>query len=171
MQRPPNGPELWASILKHCPPGAFVAGGAVRDYLLGVEPKDIDVFAPTDAWVESSRFSRIDGPDNRCEEYLALSAIDVVQRGVINGWTVDLVYMSWPIAKPWTPERVVASFDFGLTRSWWDGDLHESDEAYKDRENRTVSLLLTDRPVRSRKRFERFNLASGGDWRLVEPSA
>ena len=39
-----NGPDLWRAILAKMPPGSIVAGGAVRDYLLGYEPKDIDVF-------------------------------------------------------------------------------------------------------------------------------
>lgn len=37
-----NGPELWQEIIEKLP-GAVIAGGAVRDYLLGVEPKDIDL--------------------------------------------------------------------------------------------------------------------------------
>ena len=39
-----NGPELWNAILDQMPPGAVIAGGAVRDFILGVQPKDIDVF-------------------------------------------------------------------------------------------------------------------------------
>lgn len=41
-----NGPALWLKILSRFPSGAIVAGGAVRDYLLGAEPKDIDVLYP-----------------------------------------------------------------------------------------------------------------------------
>jgi len=39
-----NGPDLWDAILLKLGPDAYIAGGAVRDYILGTEPKDIDVF-------------------------------------------------------------------------------------------------------------------------------
>lgn len=45
-----NGPELWSFLLGEIGmAGAVVAGGCIRDYLLGVEPKDIDIFVAIDA--------------------------------------------------------------------------------------------------------------------------
>lgn len=41
-----NGPALWKEILSFFPEGSIIAGGCVRDYWLGKEPKDIDVFYP-----------------------------------------------------------------------------------------------------------------------------
>lgn len=167
MDRLPNGPELWAEILKCCPPGAFIAGGAVRDYLLGVEPKDIDVFASTDTLVpnapwQTEVFRRIDIPEDRRAEYEAMTEVDVVQRGRIAGWTVDLVY-GW-YEKEFSAPKVVETFDFGLARCWWDGELHDTPEAAADRNNRTVTLLIKDRPFRAQQRFDRFNARMGGDW-------
>lgn len=169
-----NGPELWAKILAVCPPGAFVAGGAVRDYFLGVEPKDIDVFVSTDvlqlnAHWETEVFRRIDGPDARTAEYLAMTDIDVVQRGTVAGWTVDLVYVgSLGTTKPFSANRVVESFDFGLTRMWFDGKkTHVLPEADADMINHQITRYVHNRPKRAQERFDRFNAAHGGDWRYV----
>lgn len=38
--------ELFDTILSHVPVGAVIAGGAVRDYVVGVPHRDIDVFVP-----------------------------------------------------------------------------------------------------------------------------
>src|SRR5687768_10379559 len=45
----PNGPELWDKLLEavkevYEPEFCCIAGGAVRDYALGKDPKDIDIF-------------------------------------------------------------------------------------------------------------------------------
>lgn len=90
-----------------------------------------------------------------------MTGIDVVMRGEIEGFTVDLVFHSIP--------HLVESFDTGINRSWFDFTIHDTPEAKRDRENSTVTLLLTDREERSRQRFERFNLKMGMTFTLVEP--
>lgn len=39
-----NGPRLWTNILNQLPGSKVIAGGCVRDWMLGVPEKDIDVF-------------------------------------------------------------------------------------------------------------------------------
>lgn len=39
-----NGPRLWTNILNQIPGDSVIAGGCVRDWMLGVPEKDIDVF-------------------------------------------------------------------------------------------------------------------------------
>lgn len=41
-----NGPKFWNSLLDKCPAGSILMGGAVRDFIVGVEPKDFDIFYP-----------------------------------------------------------------------------------------------------------------------------
>lgn len=41
-----NNPDFWNQILQRMPLGSVVGGGCVRDYILGVPHKDIDVFVP-----------------------------------------------------------------------------------------------------------------------------
>ena len=47
-----NGPELWNQLLgvvgERITPTCVIAGGAPRDFILGIEPKDIDVFVNVD---------------------------------------------------------------------------------------------------------------------------
>lgn len=161
-----NGPELWAAILSRMPSGAIVAGGAVRDFLLGVQPKDIDVFCPTEALglFDFTGFEPL-GEDRR-EEYEALSFIDLVQRTRMHGVQVDLVgvYM-----QGWSPSALVETFDFGITRSWFDGEaIHDTAEAGYDRSSNVVTLLIPGRPERAAARFARFNEAHGGRFTFVD---
>jgi hypothetical protein len=39
-----NGPKLWADLIKQAPKGSVLMGGAIVDYLMGVTPKDYDIF-------------------------------------------------------------------------------------------------------------------------------
>lgn len=39
-----NGPRLWTNILNQIPGNKVIAGGCIRDWMLGVPEKDIDVF-------------------------------------------------------------------------------------------------------------------------------
>lgn len=156
----PNGPELWTAILARMPAGAIVAGGAVRDFMLGVEPKDVDVFCPTEALggFDFTGFEPL-GEDRR-EEYEALSFIDIVQRTRMHGVQVDLVGVYMP---GWTPRALVKTFDFGITRSWFDGEaLHDTAEAGYDRSCNIVTLLIPGREERAAARFARFNERHGG---------
>lgn len=169
-----NGPELWDAILSRMPKGAVVAGGAVRDYLLGVPPKDIDVFWHATAVPQTdipfdldciqpdprSGLWRIDSIFERKEEYEALNDILLVSRGQLFGFTVDLIELSVPFD--------VASFDFGINHVWYDGTLHDTEAAFNDRFTLYVTLHHADRLERSRKRFARFNERHGGKYVLKE---
>lgn len=164
-----NGPELWTAVLAKMPDGAIVAGGAVRDFLLGVEPKDIDVFCPTEALgaFDFTGFEPLG--DDRRDEYEALPLIDLVQRTKLNGVQVDLVGVHMP---DWTPRALVETFDFGITRSWFDAEgLHDTAEAGCDRASKTVTRLIHDRPERALIRFERFNQRMGGAFQYVAEGA
>jgi len=143
------------------PAGAIVAGGAVRDYLLGVNPKDIDVFVNVDRFTNPEGFETL-GSDKDAE-YDAMSEIALVTRGVIAGYQVDLVGVMFADA-----HDMIKCFDFGVTRCWYDGEIHDTPEAAADRANKTVTLFLDDRLERSRARFARFNERMGGDWRLID---
>lgn len=155
-----NGPDLWKAVLAQMPHGAIIAGGAVRDFFLGVEPKDIDVFCPSHVLgaFDFTGFQSIGG--DRADEYAAMSTIDIVQRKQIAGVQVDLVGVGLP---DWSPRALVETFDFGITRSWFDGaDIHDTAEAGYDRAVKVVTRLIHDRPDRAEVRFARFNERMGG---------
>lgn len=161
-----NGPDLWNRILADMPRGSIIAGGAIRDYLLSVPPKDIDVFCWSAA-LGSFDFTGFEplGSD-RADEYAAMSIIDIVQRTSRYGIQVDLVGIGIP---EWSPEAMVQTFDFGITRCWFDGErIHTTPEADHDLENSVVTLLLKDRPERAAVRFARFNENHGGRFTMEQ---
>lgn len=152
-----NGPELWDALLKGVPHGSIIAGGAVRDFLLGVKPKDVDIFVP-------------DTPDNReavaehwCDleleddekgkgaAYTAVKDVAHVFHGHKFGHVVDVVMM-----RNFDAPKMVAAFDFAIVRSWYDGVLHDSVEAQLDRHFKSVTMLSDRTRDRSRTRFKRF---------------
>lgn len=184
-----NGPELWDKILAQMPEGSIIAGGAVRDFFLGVEPKDIDVFAPMTPLVEvpliesvdPSAFDftllepcigprrglyRIDNRYERLEEYQALDGIACISCGEAFGVKVDLIEM---VSTELDGHELIKTFDFGITRCFYDGRLcWDTPEALFDRDNKTVTMFLSDRRERALKRFDRFNSRMGGQYHLVE---
>lgn len=174
-----NGPDLWTKVLTQFPPGAIIAGGAVRDFLLGVPPKDIDVFLPASA-VKSLPptegfefafheprfgFHRIDGIQDRQSEYQSLNDICLVSRGEIEGFTVDLVEFTIDF----TGQQLVETFDFWINQCWFDGELRDTREARQDRANNNVTICNEERLERSLARFERFNARHNGAYTLCRP--
>ena len=169
-----NGPDLWTAILEQMLPGAVIAGGAIRDFILGVEPKDIDVFygevpLPEVTDIDFSEIHyfdlrcglhRIDAVYERIEEYKAMTGINLVSTGEMFGYKVDAVLMDDFKGG----FDLVEGFDFGINRCWWNGQINDTDEAAYDRENKVVTLLQHDRLERSQVRFDRFNARMGGGW-------
>lgn len=174
-----NGPNLWGAILKQMPPGSVIAGGAIRDWYLDVEPKDIDVFTGgqippddpptqecffTEAFNPRSGLYRIDNYYERQEEYQAMGNIQLVSSGQMLGYRVDLVEMTDFTGG----DDLIEGFDFAMNQMWFDGDLvYRNNAAVQDLANHTVTLLRDDRLERSLRRFERFNERMGGGWKLI----
>jgi hypothetical protein len=102
--------------------------------------------------------------DERTEEYEAMDTIDVVMRGKIADYTCDLIGMSDFL----DGFELIETFDFGISRCFYNGIIVSHPQATVDRENKTVTLLIDDRRERAQRRFDRFNERMGGGWRLVE---
>lgn len=160
-----NGPELWRNILKGMPPGAIIAGGAVRDFLLHEEPKDIDVFmakqAPNSFLNSNENFYDLLENDEDSSEYQGVKNLANVYRGELYGFTVDVIEM-----EKFDPAEIVGDFDYAIHRSWFDGQIHETPEAMLDRMTRSATLLNDKKPERARDRFRSFNRRHGEDWTL-----
>src|SRR3546814_1344695 len=62
---------------------------AFRDYLLRWNPKDIDVFINVDGFTNPGGFETLGS--GKAAEYDAMNEIAVVTRGVIAGYQVDLI--------------------------------------------------------------------------------
>lgn len=180
-----NGPELWAMVLgpaREAFGSGVVAGGCVRDYLLGCPPKDIDVFVAVrdrEHLVEGAKrlgkaFAVAPMTVEEASEYEAGVWVSDV-RGVLDGdfspypdarpdefekiFTTYRVQIIGHEGEELSGEKLVETFDFGITRCWWDGELHDTPEAKRDRDERTVTLLFAEneeRAQRSATRFDRF---------------
>jgi hypothetical protein len=173
-----NGPELWLAILAPIRAvfgdDAVIAGGAVRDYLLGFDPKDIDVFVNVRSIEEL-----LEGAD-KLDNRFTLAPLDeelteyeqnpdwvnevsgVLDGGFLSGIGVwdhfDLQVIGRP-SSTFSGATLVSRFDIGITRCWFDGEIHDTPYAGVDREGKTLSLLRHDTPEHieaSRGRATRF---------------
>jgi hypothetical protein len=173
-----NGPELWAEVLrvvkKTTGREAIIAGGAIRDYLIGAEPKDIDVFVECNGACDygdivDPRFKLLPVPADRDDEYKGQSGrVQFVQEYEFAGHTVQLVYCR---LQPFTGEALMDDFDFNITKSWFDGALHDTAAAEADRRLSTITVVKRVGMLRTEKRAARFMDRHPGRFTLVEQVA
>src|SRR3546814_2704179 len=65
-------------------------------------------------------------PICKAAEYDAMNEIAVVTRGVIAGYQVDLIGVTFADTRD-----MVERFDFGVARCWYDGEIHDTPEDRK----------------------------------------
>lgn len=180
-----NGPALWDSILEALGfEGAVIAGGCIRDYHLGLEPKDIDIFVPVpnrleledlmDRLNDSSlwQLSLIEtGNEGEYEE-----AFDGILIGVIEGefcnMPVNIISRSAYLDGCDEPDltSLIESFDYGILQAAYDGRAIIATPAQsRDHFNREATLLNRNYYSQSIARFERFNERNPGVLRFVDP--
>lgn len=153
-----NGPSLWAEILAQVRPvygdTAVIAGGCVRDYLLGREPKDIDVFV--NASTARLAVRSFDLPRRFMVSALAKASeyedesndFGAEVAGVLDGTYTDTEgreHAIQIIARPhpdFSGPQLVAQLDLDICRSWYDGaTLHETPEARQARYDGTIRAI------------------------------
>lgn len=168
-----NGPELWDAVREAALSvfsDALVAGGCIRDYRLGVPPKDIDVFvAGPSALIVHPDFVHQPVPSDRREEYEGRPYVRFVDDYDFHGIHVQVIgfYTDDEVVAVHGP-TLVGDFDFGITRAWYDGQIHETPEFEKDLQDSTITVLRNDRPERAATRARRFMDRHPGRFRLVE---
>lgn len=160
-----NGPVLWNEILKQMPAGAIIAGGAVRDYLLGYEPKDIDVFVHHSASIDHGKDFIFTGPNkdfiftgpnaDRDAEYVGNAAPFAVMNYQYANLPVQVIYTKC------SPRGHVDTFDIGLCQMGYDGEVHMSEAALTDMKNKTVTIINDmENAVKRQTRFvEKYNFS------------
>jgi len=165
-----NGPELWDKILSHFPEDTILAGGAVRDFFLGVEPKDFDLFSPYSSYkADIEGMNHIDfddGEGTHAEEYEAMGEIGIVMKGEIEGVNVDYIGMHLD-----DPVAMIESFDTDINQVFFarGGRLYKKAGFIKALETKIVTVQRGDRLERTQERFDRFNLKMHGQFTLVVP--
>jgi hypothetical protein len=175
-----NNPELWNPILAavreiYEPAYVCIAGGIIRDYLLGENPKDVDVFMnlgdkklDLDEIYEKAQelgWQQVDLVGN-AEPYLkdapnGKKPLTVAcLRGKVKGVTVDLLVT---LCK--TGREIVEGFDFHMCEHWYDGEVHSTPLGKVDIQKKqwTPSRPLTDI---TKGHFDRVNERCGGKYKL-----
>lgn len=181
-----NGPVIWHPLLSNLLQADetvrfTVVGGCVRDYLFGLEPKDIDVAVSISTRVELEALA--DAIDDLPEfDGTALIHFDEddsyeeTQAGVLVGvidtnWTFNDVTMPVQIiARPafsGGPVQGVSQFDWGILQVWWEqGMTHVGRTAIAEKDIAQKSATLTQRDEglvpRSLERFHSFDLRHPG---------
>lgn len=143
----------------------IIAGGFLRDFALGVPPKDIDVFiesSPYGSEYLGRRIAEALGIEPievtlQCElSYLGNNEADrIFAAGELDGLPVQIIELAPGI----NPAGRVPRFDFGLCQIWMDENgVHFTDAFDRDVAGRTLTLCYAESQEehdRSMRRYER----------------
>lgn len=159
-----------------------VAGGAVRDFYLRQEPKDIDVFVPAtctedftsiigslSALQAHGQIIGLMGDLSLASEYEAGEETEVfgVWEGEVIGVPVNIIGRK---SLNTSIHTLLRTFDFGINQVAYRGDqFYQTGEFIKDKLNTTFTLTHTRTYAQSLERFDRINARHGGRYRLVDP--
>ena len=174
-----NGPELWGLLLAALGvEGAVIGGGCIRDYALGLAPKDYDIFVPIRRKKElldiSNRITSLGvmGFEDEQEDYHEESSVTGSLIGVMDGELLDYpVNVIGRRSHLQGVEALVDSFDFGCVQAAWSPTVGSvSTTAFvEDILGSTATLRTNATYDLSRCRFERFNQRNPGVLTLVDP--
>jgi len=141
-------------------PAAIVAGGFLRDRLMGVAPKDIDLFCreltgeQQDAVARAFPGARVE-PFSKFLSYQSPDVARVWDLGEAGGYPLQLIEVRGD------PAVRAAHHDFGLCQVWHDGQELVCTDAFElDAQRRTFTLCHCESKRefdRSMKRFERLS--------------
>ena len=169
-----NGPGFWSKLLTEFEEtnrtaNALVSGGCIRDWMLGLTPKDIDIFynLPRDRVVNYPNGWELDPvvQANWTDYGVEDSPIVRITDMIVEDTKVQLVQTAT------NTYDHVEHFDSNITKGLYDrlGGLALPTEMLRDLENKTVTVKK-DRD-RSRQRAQRFIEKVGAveeGWRMVE---
>lgn len=148
---------------------AFIAGGFVADVLLGLQPKDLDIFT----------FQTLDAPDENgstldYEEHRA-GRIYGVQK--LKGYPLEVELIQ--LHSPRSTSQYFAEFDsvkafaFGIQQAWLsDGAPRMTAEWWRDFNDKTITVCRCRDAVeamRLHRKHKRLLEKYGSEWKLVMP--
>lgn len=147
-------------------PRAILAGGYLRDCLLGREPKDIDIFVPHEPGVEDGRFECIRADGTGFVATPMMGAAEYMERTEVSGiWDVrgfDLPVQIVMLEPGLDPVERAELHDFGICQVWHDGaELHTTDSFEMDKAMQTFTLCHCEDEreyKRSMRRWERLRV-------------
>jgi len=162
-------PDRWKRILgavQSATPEALLAGGALRDRVMGREPKDLDIFVPynsvqpevvekMDAALAKLGYRYLEPPEveEGASSELPDDAVMKEEYHYTSEHPDDLPINMIEVGKDWTPKKRLYHFDFGLCQIGYDGD----------------RPIVTD-AFQHDKDFECFTLLHAPTWRIFYQS-
>jgi len=186
-------PAKWLEVLAKVQevfPEALIAGGALRDLILGREIKDIDVFVRSRGEETQAALASIYGdakaehPDlvrDYGENVPELQGVYTLHVGDGDrDWAPDspvsddeyCPFQIIALNQDVTPDSCLGRFDFGICRVATDGKTVFIDPAFtKDIVAHTFTLLFCNKRESSMKRFTRLTDEKYRGWTLVDPDA
>lgn len=151
--------------------GAIIAGGFVRDHIMGGRFKDIDIFIPYDGnkvpneffdWFDVQKeftdfkvmSNIISESKTQEDDYSGIPGLkEVFSVKYLETIPVQFIFHSDP-----DPDTLLSSFDFNICKCYFDGDdVHVSDEADKDLANNQATLANVRSIEHLPKHLDRFN--------------
>ena len=165
-----NNPEVWEKLLyavdEIYETDCLIAGGAVRDHLLGIPAKDIDIFvnynhgdardkAAELGWGEAYEVQgRGYGRKGKEENFGAFRVLEFVPS--IVGGSVQLIFKPGETGEAYEND-VVSRFDLDITKSsYYNGRIQDTDMAKTDRDNKTITFCGEGDAAKSYGRCQRF---------------
>jgi hypothetical protein len=168
-------------------PGAAIAGGFIRDSIVGVQFKDIDIFVPyTEDKVIEAVMAKIDAEEMQSASYMSQQEVTRIWSKYLSSEDTDeydipesqLVFSKQHevqiimLAKGMTLADRIPLYDFGFCQCWFDGKALSYTDAFVDDLTRKEYTLVHcedkkqfDRSMRRAEKFKkRFS-----DWKLVIP--
>jgi len=175
-----NGPKFWQKLLDGSPKGAVLMGGAIVDYVVGVEPKDYDIFytykpgliVPKDWQLEDVDFNDADWLAKHNEEYLqgidqnGNKPISSVIEYLVDGQRVQMVGVNYA-----NPRKHFLNFDHSLTLAYFsDRGLFVHRKVLESTDSRTITYVSRNKDPKARAkslaRAQKKAARYGGDWKF-----
>jgi len=124
--------SLFKEVLDQGPPGAIIAGGAIRDLFFGKSFKDIDVFYVGDGYTWPESFTFAEGP--KWTDYGDLHSVVEITNLKYKGNDVQVMRLTEH------PIPYVYQFDIDLCKAYYDGGLYYTEDFVKDAVNKTLTI-------------------------------
>lgn len=152
-----------------------IAGGAVRDTILGRDIRDVDFFLDDTCSDAATPLLRALGYVKLGEwrQYEMFSDPNIARVAKFEKADETIPLCLIGLKGPCTPERNVARFDFGICMAHYDGDTPITTDAFdQDADNKTFTLLRADNSSQfaySMVRHQKLTATRYRDYQLMVP--
>src|SRR5262245_42235149 len=162
--------------IRRIAPEAHVAGGAVRDTILGRKIHDIDVFMGHEKKDEVAAMLRADFKYLRtgeCERYEMFSAPIIHRVAKFEHADEQIPICIIALKKPLSVVENLGRFDFGICQvGWVGGDSIETDAFRHDLDEHVFTLVRADNSAQfaySMERYRKLTADRYAGWKLAVP--